>query len=212
MNYCNIVPACNIIITDKDCNLIVNDNTYNCDYIQVFILKLTTTIGESPTQTIIKENRYQKVLFNYQGDGFYTICKLTIPLDEMKPIYYKNGKFYHNIQEISLQEVLDTNTEISQIKFEYFYHFSICNLKKCFIKICQDIFDSSSTVCKKSSIDGQLIYKRDLLWSAINVINYMTEMDQMEEAQRLLEEITKCNGLCSPQTINNTTSRCGCGK
>jgi hypothetical protein len=46
-------------------------------------------------------------------------------------------------------------------------------------------------------IDKELIYKRDLLWSALNVIKYMIEIDQYEEAERLLERIMGCNGLCN---------------
>ncbi len=200
---------CNRITVDKDCNIIIDDNTYNCNYVQVFILKLTTTKGSNPTKTIIKDSRSKKVIFNSDGDGFYTICKLTIPVDEAQPYYYKDGKFYHNIQEVSLQEILNTKPEISGVEFEYIYYFSTCNLRKCFVKICQEIFDTASSICNKTGVDGSLTYKRDLIWSALNVIDYMIEIDQMEEAQRLLEEITGCNGLCSPQ---KSSSGCGCGR
>lgn len=202
--------SCNRIITDKNCNIIIEDNTFNCNYVQVFILKLNNSKDNSPTQITIKTNRHQKLLFNSKGDGFYTVCKLTIPIDESKPYYYKDEKFYHNIQEVSLQELVDVNPQFSEIKIEYMYYFSTCNLKKCFISICQDIFKQQSSICNKSNIDNALIYKRDLLWSALNVIKYLAEMDQLEEAQRLLEEITQCNGLCSSES--NFISNCGCGK
>jgi len=65
-------------------------------------------------------------------------------------------------------------------------------------------------MCNKPNSDSSLIYKRDLLWSAMNVIKYLVEMDQLEEAQRLLEEITACNGLCS-SSQPEFTSNCGCG-
>ena len=79
-----------------------------------------------------------------------------------------------------------------------------------FVYICQQIFDQAASLnCNKSNVDSELIYKRDLIWSALNVIQYMAEMDQMCEAQRLLEEITACNGLC-PQ--DQTSSGCGCGR
>ena len=204
----NININCNNNIkTDKNCNLIITDNTFSCKYVQVFIMKLTTSSGSTPTKIIVRENRTQQVIFNNIQDGFYTICKLTIPKDESMPYYYKNGKYYHNINEVSLQEILNINLEVSKIEIEYIYYFSTCNLKKCFIKICQDIFDSQTSICDKSGIDSSLTYKRDLLWSALNVINYMVEMDQMEEAQRLLEKITGCNGLCSPKS---SFSGCGC--
>lgn len=203
--------SCNRIITNKNCDIVIEDFTFNCNYIQVFILKLNNSKDDdNPTQTIIKTNRHQPVIFNSNGDGFYTICKLTVPIDEGKPYYYKDEKFYHNIQEVSLQEILDVNPNVSEVKVEYMYYFSTCNLKKCFINICQDIFKQQTSMCNKPNSDSSLTYKRDLLWSAMNVIKYLVEMDQLEEAQRLLEEITACNGLCSsPQP--EFTSNCGCG-
>lgn len=210
-NCCNTKTNCNNIIIDKDCNIIINDYDYNYNFVQVFILKLTTSKGSTPTQTIIRDSRNKKVVFNSKGDGFYTICKLTVPLDESKPYYYKNGKFYNNIREVSIQELININPEVSGVKVSYSYYFSTCNLKKCFVKICQEIFNSQTSICNKSNVDSSLLYKRDLIWSALNVINYMAEMDQMEEAQRLLEEITQCNGLCSSYGIKKSSRGCGCG-
>ena len=205
----NEQSPCNKIYVDRNCNMIIEDNSFNCNYVQVFIMKLTTSNGSTPTKTIVRENRSQKVVFDKVEDGFYTICKLTIPVDESMPYYYRNGKFYHNVQEVYLQEIININPEVSQVQFDYIYYFSTCNLRKCFIKACQDIFAQQTSICNKSNIDHSLTYKRDLLWSALNVIDYMVEMDQMEEAQRLLAEITGCNGLCSPQS---NFSGCGCGK
>lgn len=189
------------ISIDKNCNLILNDTKFNENYIQVFIISKKST---KESETLIRTSEDIPVIFKIKSDGFYTICKLTIPLDDTKPYYYKNKKYYHNIQEVTLQELIEVNPEVSEIKIEYFYYFSICNLKKCFIKLCKDIFDQRLYKCK-TTVDNSLIYKRDLLWSAINVIQYMTEMDYIEEAERLLEKITSCNGLCDENNKN-----CGC--
>ena len=202
--------TCKNITTDKNCNIVINDDNYNCNYVQVFIIKHTTSQGSSPTQTLIKDNRHKQVVFKSQGDGFYTICKLTIPTDESKPYYYKDGKFYHNIQEVYLHELLKINPKVSGVDINYSYYFSTCRLRKCFIKACQDIFNSQTSICNKSDVDGALTYKRDLLWSTLNVIEYMAEMDQMEEAQRLLERLNGCNGLCN--CTETVTNNCGCGK
>lgn len=189
------------ISIDKNCNLTLNDTKFNENYIQVFIISKKST---KESETLIRTSEDIPVTFKIKSDGFYTICKLTIPLDDTKPYYYKNKKYYHNIQEVTLQELIEVNPEVSEIKIEYFYYFSICNLKKCFIKLCKDIFDQRLYKCK-TTVDNSLIYKRDLLWSAINVIQYMTEMDYIEEAERLLEKITSCNGLCDENNKN-----CGC--
>ena len=201
---------CKDIVIDKNCNIIVNDNNYNCNYVQIYIAKLTTSQGSTPTQTVVKDSRQKKVLFKSEGDGFYTICKLTIPKDEMSPYYYKDGKFYHNVQEVYLNELLSINPKVSGINIDYMYYFNTCNLRQCFIKICQDIFNSQTSICEKSGLDGALVYKRDLIWSTLNVIDYMVETDQMEEAQRLLERLTSCNGLCSQTNKTSINSKCGC--
>lgn len=193
--------ACTRIITDKNCNIIVLDNTFDENFIQVYILKF-----EDQTEVFVKSAETQTVTFSYSQDGFYTLCKVTIPLDTSKPIYYKLGKYYYNNQEISLKDLI----KLSEVDAEYSYFFSTCNLKKCFVKVCQEIFNSKNTICSQGNVDHSLIYKRDLIWSALNVIQYMAEMDQMDEAQRLLEEITSCNGLCP--SSSQSSSGCGCGK
>ena len=63
---------------------------------------------------------------------------------------------------------------------------------------------------KRASVNTELSYKRDLLWAALSVIEYLVEMCQMEEAQRILKEIAGCNGLC-PEALDNTSNNSGCG-
>jgi len=49
-----------------------------------------------------------------------------------------------------------------------------------------------------------------MVWMAINVIKYLVEFNQFAEAQRLIERLSSCNGLCG----SNKSSRkggCGCG-
>ena len=56
-----------------------------------------------------------------------------------------------------------------------------------------------------------LIFKRDLLWTAINAIKYSIELKQLYEAQRMLEETIFCGQLCNNITIKSTAN-CGCNK
>lgn len=198
------MKTCSKIYSDKDCNLRITDTTFDTNFIQVFIVK-----SNVDTQITVRDKESQQIIYKGAKDGFYSIQKLTIPLDESAPYYYKDGKYYHNIKEVELQELANVNPEVSKISVEYIYYFSTCNLRNCYIKACYDIFDQQNSICNKITSDKSLTYKRDLIWSALNVINYMFEMGQIDEAQRLLEEITECNGLC-PQTINNNSSGCGC--
>lgn len=193
---------CDKIATDKNCHIIVNDDNFNLNYVKVFILKHNKT---EKTQIIIKTSESQSVIFDMISDGFYTLCELQVPIDEKSFYYYKNNKFYHSIHEVCLQELLEVNPQVSQLNTKYYYYFSLCNLKRCFIYLCNEIYNQSSQKCNNIRVDKNLLYKRDLLLSALNVITYLNEFDQYEESQRLLDEITSCNGLC-PQTYQ----KCGC--
>lgn len=197
---------CNSISQDKNCNIIINDNDYDDNYVQIFIMRYNEYNNENLCQTLIKDQSDKIIFFKYSGDGFYTICRLTIPRDENMPYYYKDGEFYHNQETITLLDLVEVNPIITRKK--YIYYFSTCNLKKCFIDICKNIFEQKTSFCNKSNVDNSMLYKKDLLLSALNVIDYLVELDQMEEASRLLKRITECNGLCSEQTNIN----CGCKK
>jgi hypothetical protein len=45
---------------------------------------------------------------------------------------------------------------------------------------------------------------------AINTINYMIEHEQLAEAERILERIGGCNGLCKNEYNKFPNHDCGC--
>ena len=121
--------------------------------------------------------------------------------------YYKDGHFYKGLSEVELSELINVNPEISGLDISYYYYFQLCKLRKCYIKAAKAILDKKAPIrCDSKGVDHSDIYKRDLLWSAMNTIMYLAESEQFEEAERLLERITGCNGLCE-----NTNSKCNCG-
>ena len=203
MNYCDR------IITDKNWNTIVQNDPFEEGFVYVYILQRNRSTG-IVNELLVKETEDSQVIFKkIREDGFYTLCTIKISTDERFPYYYKDGKFYKNIEQVPLQEIIDVNPEVSKVEIDYQNYFQVCRLKKCYINYCQQIFDKRLNLeCKISDINSNLIYKRDLVWSALNVIKYMTELDQYEEAERLLERITGCNGLCDQSDSNGG---CGCG-
>lgn len=78
--------------------------------------------------------------------------------------------------------------------------FTICQLSNCFYTYCRQILKDP---CGKAPKDFTFI--RDIIWMAINTITYLVELKQFIEAQRILEKITKCGGVC------NTLKTCNCG-
>lgn len=198
---------CYKIHANKNCHTVIENDNFNIGYVYVYILQRNRVNCTSVNQTIIKEKIDDPVEFTIGEDGYYLLCKLIVPTDITKPYYYFNGQFFKGSKEIQLQELIETNPEVSQVEISYEHYFQICHLRQCFIDICQKIFNEQASIrCEKDKVDKELIYKRDLIWSAINVIKYLVEFEQFEEAERLLERITGCNGLCQ----HEESKGCGC--
>ena len=179
---------CYNIYADKECNTIIENDIFCPGFVYVYVLQRIRANGSAVNQVVIKENVNDPVKFTIGEDGYYLLCKLIIPRDITKPYYYYSGRFYKGNSEIELQELIDTNPAVSQIEIVYEDYFQICNLRKCFINICQKIFDDTASLrCEIKKADKELIYKRDLIWSAINVIKYLVEQKQFDEAERLLQ-------------------------
>ena len=210
MKNCNcdkkIRSGCSKVFVDKQCNLYINDTSLTINYVYVFIIKHSTYTTQDEPVVFIKSEDMDEIKTDYKGDGLYTILKLTVPKDSSAMYYYEDEQFYKEGAVVELQELIDVNPEVSGIVHEYIYYFSTCSLRKCFVSLAQDIFKNTSSICEKAIIDPLTIQRRDLIWSALNVIEYLADLEQFDEAKRLLYEITQCNGLCPPNKLNN----CGC--
>lgn len=129
-------------------------------------------------------------------------------------VYYNNKVFYYKepnktldqVREITIQEIVSLEHSLTNVDFTYYYYFQVCKLRACYATLAQKVLDQRSGIrCGIKDVSKEDIYKRDLVWSALNTILYMAEQEQFEEAQRLLESIVGCNGLCDDKYSN-----CGC--
>lgn len=91
--------------------------------------------------------------------------------------------------------------------------FCVCYINECFYRLCKNLLGDLPGRCKNKTDDVKmLIYNRDIIWMAINVIKYLIELGQYYEAQRVLEDITQCGGICKDVMIDkNTIGGGGCG-
>lgn len=192
-------------------------------------------------ETIVKTPTFNYHTTDYvevpiEFDGWFTINYLVLPtkvwfdrelekssgsaLGLYKIVYFvEDGYIYKyvngEIDGASIEEILEVNpinTTISKTSKDYI---SICFLQKCYINLCQQIFNERgfSQCWSKNSVDSELVYKRDLVQMAINVIKYLTEFNQLVEVERIIEQITSCNGVCkSNSTYQSKSSGCGCSK
>ena len=152
---------------------------------------------------------FNKELEKTEGSalGLYNIVYFSDGIDIYK---YINGK----TSQVTIDDILEINTvdtTISRISRDFV---SICFLRKCYINLCQQIFnDRGISKCwNKNKVNSELIYKRDLVWMAINVVKYLTQCEQLAEADRVIETIQGCNGLCVSTNLTNSTNGCGCSK
>lgn len=189
---------------DKNFNIIVEEE-FDSEYAFVYILQHTYSDGNCYNRVLIKDSEEFEVKFPTTEDGFYTLITLKVPLNVLNYFYYRDGKFYKGGEEVELQEIIDTNPHLSNIDPIYDYYFLTARLRMCYIKASEDVFDTIGK-CLKPGENRELTYKRDLIWSALNAVEYMAEMDLFEEAQRYLEKFVGCNGICK----SDEYSYCGC--
>ena len=206
---------CNSVITyDMDCNTVIHNINFDENYAYVYVLQLNKS-NEITTRIAIKEKIEDEIVFDIGQDGFYTLITVKVPVDTTKEYYYKDGKVYHINEEADLALLLELNPEVSGLIVESEYYFQTCILRKCYINICQQIFDQAHSLdCNKPSVDQNLIYKRDLLLSAIYILEFMAERNQFKEAELFLERIMNCGGLCNIQcnkTHKHSSKPCNCG-
>lgn len=171
-------------------------------------------------------------IITLKEDGHYTIYQLIIPtkswLNSIKDNeniikYYKdndiivyifdNNKLYSvnldtfELTQKSIHTILANicGTNMSrEIKDYVFTEY----LWDCYIKNSRNILNNVSNVrCNKEKIDT---FNRDFIWMTLNILKYHRERCEYREAQRLIEELTTCNGFCDNDTQSSKESGCGC--
>lgn len=232
--------CCKVIIQDNSEYLpetftgIVKGKFKFSDTISVDVLqhnKVQETVYRDPTYT--SHDTVSPIQIPVKFDGWFTVVHIVLPskkwfeselsktegsvLGAYNIVYFSDGidiyKYINgNILQVTIDEILEinpVNTTISKTQKDYV---SICFLRKCYINLCQKIFnDREFSSCQnKNRIDGELVYKRDLVWMAINVIKYLTECKQLAEVERIIETIQGCNGLCTSTNITSKTNGCNC--
>lgn len=234
--------SCKVIVKDlsqylpEDSSGIVKGKFKFSDTVSIDILqhnKSQESVYRNPVYSLHTSNDPIQIPVTF--DGWFTVVHVVLPSKEWVNnelskeegsaiglydiVYYSDGNSVYkyiggSTQETTIEEILEinpVNTTISKTQKDYV---SICFLRKCYINLCQQIFNSRgfSQCWDRNKIDSDLIYRRDLVWMAINVIKYLTECEQLAEVERIIETINGCNGLCVSSDVTSKTSGCGCYK
>lgn len=207
------------------------------DVVTIDMLVLNKTEGEEIHTPIFIAPQPDPIgnTISIKFDGWFSVCRVVLPTKEWltreleketgsainlyQVIYYSDGsEIYKYVggecKPATLKDIVTRNTEGTTLSVVHKNYVSICFLKKCYLSLCQQIFNSRgfSKCWNKSQIDSDLVFRRDLLWMAINVIKYRVEFNQLAEAQRIIEQIGGCNGLCKQEFRQTPTHGCGCSK
>lgn len=196
-------------------NIIQSNTSKESEYIKVYYNSHDILLDES--------------LIELPEDGLYSITHMVLPtvswlqriiekdetfLNEYNQIFVSDGnKIYQYINqelvEVPPELLIDINTSKTTISRGKSNTFSIWFLQSCYISICNQILQNRVLKCS-TSINGDLLFKRDLIWMTINVIKYYISLKQMYEAQRILEQINYCNNICKEHNKSQGGIDCGC--
>lgn len=170
--------------------------------------------------------------YKIKDDGHYKIKHLVFPNEKWLNIYLqtldvtydnvyyvKDGKIYEYTKdnqtvEVPMSSLLDElNISESTIAYSDTSIFSIMNLYKCYVNWAEQTLSVCYSECQPVNSINSVQGKRDFIWSALNVIKYYVSFSQYFKAQKLLEKINKCGGICSNVlNSNNNGSDCGCNR
>ncbi len=231
--------SCTITITDESewldesRSAIVKDQFRRSHVTLVDALTVNKIAGATLKSTIWTEDG-DTVNIPVSFDGYFTVTHMAIPnrtwldymlseigpddnpLDMYDTVYYtEDEKVYRyykgEVFDVDFEALLEVNlegTNLSRVEEDYV---SICYMRTCYINYCKQILNNKAfTACfNTDTSDTETRYKRDLVHMAINVISYLVECNQLVEAERIIETIDGCNGLC-PADESTTTNGCGC--
>lgn len=165
---------------------------------------------EHPDET---EVTHHKFLY---GDGIYTIYHFVIPYinnysEELDypSLWYDEGHIIYNNEELTPAQL---TTLFDQDNFSNYgvktQTLCTCGLHDCYYHWSMEVFNKRN-VCDKSSF-RDIIYKRDMAWMAINVIDYLVDQGNVSEAAEILEKMEACGAVCANKNTHSPFNNCGC--
>ena len=223
----------------EDSTVAVKNRFKFSDTVSIDLLQHNKCEGYELQNPIIKarDTSISSVELPVSFDGWFTILHLVIPSKDWFDkeinkntgstislydcVYYSDGEHLYKYvngesQYTDINEIVSRNIEGTTISKTCENYVSICFLRKCYVSLCQKILnDRTVKYCSectdKNNIDSDLIFKRDYVWMAINVIRYLVQFEQLAEAERVIERISGCNGLCKSEWPSiSSSSGCGC--
>lgn len=207
------------------------------DTVSIDLLQHNKSTGTNLQNPIyhVRTTDNEIVTLSVEFDGWFTVMHIVLPSKDWfdtefakeegsaiglyNTVYYTDGEYIYKYFDgqttvVMVDEIVERNTDDTTISRVCENYVSICFLRQCYISLSQQILNTRgfSACASKNTVDKDLTNRKDYVWMALNVIEYLVGFDQLAEAERLIEQIGGCNGLCKTEFKRMPTSRCGCGK
>lgn len=143
-------------------------------------------------------------------------------------LFYYNNNFYYcsniiNENVYNLDDIINNSKIIvNHLEFKDFIQqnvasqtlycpekklFSICKLQKCLVNLQKQLlFNTSNCSLDKCSTREDIRNTRDFLMGAMYVFDYLKDIQNYTEAQRILDNMISCSNIC-----DNILEDCNCG-
>lgn len=204
---------CNIIITDTTQSLYDKDSIYSFQYEDTMTLDIVIYNDSiSPELHAVVFTDHSGYLTEVQlplsKDGWYSIYHIILPTDKWyykekrkhfnklskyKDVYVTDGKNIYrkendNLTQLDILDLLREDLSKTTVTISSKDIFLTCYLEKCYISICNNLLSEDS--------DSKIEYKRDFIWSTIEIINILIKNTNLRQAQSVIEEVMSCKGFC----------------
>lgn len=205
---------------------ILSYNGYNCAPKILNPTEVPSFTSSVNVEPIYADNNFTYT-YTLKKDGLYVFTRIFImskAFYEMKNISFFEGKtivYYDPAVDKIFKIVNNVHEEMTRTQllsnlsttwtgdYEQITLLSVCNLNTLQYKLETKLLNSCILVCYPK-VDKQLVAARDYVFMLLNVIKYLKQLNQINEAQRLIESSSiNCNlfeSLVKDSNLNN----CNC--
>lgn len=183
---------------------------------------------------IVPHTDIDSVDFTLEKDGLYKVIHIIVPTQEwVQYVSERDGahfegysiayffntedeKFYKInkgvITEVNIEEIYEANLSATTLVASERFTFGMCHIKECFFKLCKYLLENLPCECTTADNFKQDILNRDIVWMAMNTINYLLQQGNYYRAQGIIDQIETCWGICKnlDNNSNNGGYNCGC--
>lgn len=184
--------------------ILPKDGTYSYYKLLIPILQHFKTDSNSYANIVGELFYYDKAVYWFDPEN------LKEGFDEDSEFSLEDVLSMSNVEENCLEwyELVHENFASQTFYLPAKKIFSVCKLNRCLAKLQKSLLGTNNP-CKSLGCDfDKYKAQRDMLFGAIYVFDYLKDIGNFKEAQRILDNLQSCNFICNEDLDVND---CGCG-